>query len=126
MGLVVAVGIIVHDITDGLNTILLVTRGGSPQKKDFAFLAADAIAPILDGTAERLFLLQPCQCTSFVLILGATSGFFLFTATVDLLPDAHRRSPGFGVSAAAVGGILLIGLAVRIAAISMLHNSYVA
>jgi zinc transporter ZupT len=27
MGLIVAVGIIVHDITDGLNTILLVTRG---------------------------------------------------------------------------------------------------
>jgi len=51
------------------------------------------------------------------LILGVTSGFFLFTATGDLLPDAHRRSPGFGVSAAAVGGILLIGIAVRLASI---------
>jgi len=63
MGLVVAVGIIVHDITDGLNTILLVTRGGSPQKKDFAFLAADAIAPILGGTlvlASAMSMHQLC------------------------------------------------------------------
>ena len=51
------------------------------------------------------------------LILGVTSGFFLFTATGDLLPDAHRRSPGFGVSAATVGGILLIGIAVRLSSV---------
>jgi hypothetical protein len=50
-------------------------------------------------------------------ILGVTSGFFLFTAIGDLLPDAHRRSPGFGVSAAALGGVVLIGIAVRLASI---------
>jgi zinc transporter ZupT len=113
-GVVVAVGIIVHDITDGLNTILLVTRGGSPEKKDFAFLAADALAPILGGT---LVVLSAMSSHHLALVLGVTSGFFLFTATGDLLPDAHRRSPGFGVTAAAVAGIVLIGLAVRIAAI---------
>jgi len=113
-GLVVAVGIIVHDITDGLNTILLVTRGGSPEKKDFAFLVADALAPILGGT---LVVVSAMSSHQLALVLGVTSGFFLFTATGDLLPDAHRRSPGFRVSAAVVGGILLIGLAVRFAAI---------
>ena len=114
MGLVVAVGIIVHDITDGLNTILLVTRGGSPEKKDFVFLAADALAPVFGGT---LILLSSMSAHQLALVLGVTSGFFLFTATGDLLPDAHRRSPGFGVSAAAVAGIALIGLAVRLAAV---------
>lgn len=38
VGIVVAVGIIVHDFTDGLNTVLLVTRGEHAEKKDFAFL----------------------------------------------------------------------------------------
>ena len=113
-GLVVAVGIIVHDITDGLNTILLVTRGGSPERKDFAFLAADAIAPILGGT---LVVLSTPSTHLLALVLGVTSGFFLFTATGDLLPDAHHRSPGFGVSLAAVLGIVLIGVAVRLASI---------
>jgi zinc transporter ZupT len=115
MGLIVAVGIIVHDITDGLNTILLVTRGDSASKKDLAFLVADAAAPVLGGTVVVLAGLPSHQ---LALILGVTSGFFLFTATGDLLPDAHRRSPGFGVSAAALGGILLIGIAVRLASIS--------
>ena len=113
-GLVVAVGIIVHDITDGLNTILLVTRGGSPQMKDLAFLAADAIAPILGGT---LLVAATPSSHQLALVLGVTSGFFLFTATGDLLPGAHRRSPGLGVSIAAVGGILLIGIAVRLASL---------
>ena len=114
MGLIVAVGIIVHDITDGLNTILLVTRGGSASTKDLAFLVADAIAPIVGGT---VVVLSALPSHHLALILGVTSGFFLFTATGDLLPDAHRRSPGLGVSAAAVGGIVLIGLAVRLASI---------
>jgi zinc transporter, ZIP family len=113
-GVVVAVGIIVHDITDGLNTILLVTRGGSPEKKDFGFLAADAVAPVVGGT---LVVISALSSHQLAVVLGLTSGFFLFTATGDLLPDAHRRSPGFGVSAAAVIGILLIAIAVRLASI---------
>jgi len=115
MGLIVAVGIIVHDITDGLNTILLVTRGGSASRKDLVFLVADAIAPIVGGT---VVVLSALPSHHLALILGVTSGFFLFTAIGDLLPDAHRRSPGFGVSAAALGGVLLIGIAVRLASIS--------
>jgi zinc transporter ZupT len=114
IGLVVAVGIIVHDITDGLNTILLVTRGASASKKDLAFLVADAVAPIVGGT---LVVFSALPSYHLALILGVTSGFFLFTATGDLLPDAHRRSPGFGVSAATVAGILLIGIAVRLVSI---------
>lgn len=114
IGMVVAVGIIVHDITDGLNTILLVTRGASASKKDLAFLAADALAPIVGGT---LVVFSALPSHQLALILGVTSGFFLYTATGDILPDAHRRSPGFGVSAATVAGIILIGFAVRLASI---------
>jgi ZIP family zinc transporter len=101
----------VHDITDGLNTILLVTRGGAASKKDLAFLVADAVAPIVGGT---LIVFTALPSHQLGLILGVTSGFFLYTATGDLLPDAHRRSPGLGVSAATVAGILLIGIAVRL------------
>ena len=114
IGLVVAVGIIVHDITDGLNTILLVTRGGPAHKKEIAFLVADAVAPIVGGT---LVVFSALPTHQLALILGITSGFFLFTATSDLLPDAHRRSPGLSVSAATVCGILLIGIAVKLVSI---------
>ena len=111
VGLVVAIGIIVHDLTDGLNTILLVTRGGTAEKKDIVYLLADAVAPIVGGA---LVLFSALPSHQLALFLGVTSGFFLFTATGDLLPDAHRRSPGLGVSAATVAGIALIGLAVKL------------
>lgn len=111
VGLIVAIGIIVHDSSDGLNTILLVTRGERPAKKDFVFLAADAIAPVIGG---MLVLLAGLSSHQLAVFLGITSGFFLFTATGDLLPDAHRRSPDFGVSIATVAGIILIGVAIRL------------
>ena|SRR5436305_734688 len=114
VGLIVAIGIIVHDTSDGLTTILLVTRGESPERKDYFFLAADAIAPVIGGALVLLSALQPHQLALF---LGITSGFFLFTATGDLLPDAHRRSPDFAVSIATVSGIVLIGIAIQLAGV---------
>ena len=112
IGLVVAIGIIAHDITDGLNTILLITRGERAERKDIVFLAADAVAPIVGGV---LILLSPLSSHQLALFLGVTSGFFLFTATGDLLPDAHRRSPSYAVSVATVAGIALMGMAIRFA-----------
>ena len=104
-GLIVAIGIIGHDMSDGLNTMLLVTRGEAPAKKDYMFLCADSIAPILGATivvASRL------SGPVLAIFLGITSGFFLFTATGDLLPDAHRRSRGFNVTAAMLAGIAFL------------------
>ena len=111
VGVVVAVGIIVHDVTDGLNTILLVTRGERAAKRDYVLLVADALAPIAGGT---IVIFAGLASSHLALFLGVTSGFFLFTATGDLLPDAHRRSPGLAVSAATLAGVLMIGIAVRI------------
>src|ERR1044072_1116190 len=70
-GLLVALAVIAHDMSDGLNTILLVTH-------------------------------------------GVASGFFLFTSTSDLLPEAHKRSPSLTVSAAALFGIAFIAVAVQL------------
>jgi zinc transporter ZupT len=110
-GLIVAIGIIAHDISDGLNTMLLVTRGAQPQKKDFAFLFADAAAPIMGGL---IVLASSLSQQSLAVFLGLTSGFFLFTATGDLLPEAHHRSPRFAVTAAMLIGVAFIYAAVRL------------
>jgi zinc transporter ZupT len=111
VGLVVAIGIIAHDMTDGLNTMLLVTRGEQAHKKDFLFLLADALAPLVGGLLIVVSALSP---QALAILLGITSGFFLFTATGDLLPEAHRRSPGWAVTITMLIGIAFIYLAVRI------------
>jgi ZIP family zinc transporter len=110
-GLLVAMAVIVHDTSDGLNTILLVTHGEQPRRSDIMFLVADALAPVV-GALLALMILPPPR--ALIVFLGFASGFFLYTATSDLLPEAHRRSPSIMVAIATVFGILFIGVAVRL------------
>ncbi len=110
-GLLVAVAVLSHDLSDGLNTMLLVTRGAEARKSDIAFLAADALAPMAGGLLALVLLPSPAALAVF---LALAAGLFLYTAVSDLLPEAHRRSHGLGTAAATVVGALAIGAAVRL------------
>ncbi len=110
-GLLVALAVIAHDTSDGLNAILLVTHGEKATRGDLVFLAIDAVAPIAGGLLA-LLVLPPAG--ALAVFLGFASGFFLYTATSDLLPEAHRRSPSMSVSVATIIGIALIGIAVQL------------
>jgi ZIP family zinc transporter len=110
-GLLVALAVIAHDSSDGLNTILLVTHGERARRIDVLFLALDAVAPVIGGLLA-LIVLPPAG--ALAVFLGFASGFFLYTATSDLLPEAHRRSPSIAVALATVVGIVLIGIAVQL------------
>ena len=110
-GLLVALAVIAHDMSDGLNTILLVTHGEPVRRRDILFLVMDAIAPVVGGLLALVVLPPPAALAIF---LGFASGFFLYTATSDLLPEAHRRSPSLTVSLAAIAGIIFIAGAVQL------------
>jgi ZIP family zinc transporter len=110
-GLLVALAVIAHDMSDGLNTILLVTHGEPASRRDLVFLILDALAPVLGGLLALAILPPPGALAVF---LAFASGFFLFTATSDLLPEAHRRSPSLTVSAAAIFGIAFMAIAVQL------------
>ena len=110
-GLLVALAVIAHDMSDGLNTILLVTHGEQPQRRDYLFLIIDALAPVAGGLLALVVLPPPRALAVF---LGFASGFFLYTSTSDLLPEAHRRSPSLTVSVAALAGIAFIAVAVQV------------
>lgn len=110
-GLLVALAVIAHDMSDGLNTILLVTHGERARRSDYLFLVMDAVAPVAGGLLALVVLPPPRALAVF---LGFASGFFLYTSTSDLLPEAHRRSPSLTVSVAAVVGIIFIAVAVQL------------
>ncbi len=106
MGLIVGLGIVAHDICDGLNTILLSTGGQDPGWKDYAFLALDALAPIAGGLiAGHLFSISP---TLVMVFLSFAAGSFLFTAIFDLFPGAFRIRGGFTTPAVSLVGFLLV------------------
>ncbi|MGO9640553.1 MAG: ZIP family metal transporter [Candidatus Acidiferrales bacterium] len=111
VGIVVALAVLAHDMSDGLNTILLVTRGEKPRRSDYLFLGLDAVAPVLGGVLALGFL--PSQ-KWLAVFLALAAGFFLYTATSDLLPEAHRRSPSVSVTILTVTGVLIMAAAVAL------------
>ena len=85
-GYAVAAGIAAHDLGDGMNSILLTTRGRRAGKGDFAFLAADALAPLAGGL---LTVYWHFSQASSVVLLAVAAGFFLRLATMDLLGEVR-------------------------------------
>jgi zinc and cadmium transporter len=106
MGLIVGLGVVAHDICDGLNAILLSTGGRAAQWTDYAFLAADALAPIGGGLiAAHLFSVSPILAMVF---LSLAAGSFLFTAIFHLFPEAWRSGQRNLVPWIGLSGFLLV------------------
>ncbi len=106
MGLIVGMGVVAHDICDGLNTILLSTGGRAPEWKDYGFLALDALAPIAGGLiAAHLFSVSPALVMMF---LSLAAGSFLFTAIAGFFPDAWQHGNRAVIPWAGVSGFVLV------------------
>lgn len=90
-GLVVAFGIIAHDIGDGMNTVILSTAGEKPRAWDYVFLAADALAPLVGGILT-IWWVQ--SASNAVVLLAVAGGFFLQMATSDFLPNLRKDTGG--------------------------------
>lgn len=111
MGLMVGLGVVAHDVCDGLNTILLASGGRRPEWRDYGFLALDALAPIAGGLmAAHLFTVSP---TLVMMFLSLAAGSFLFTAIFELFPDAWRRERRAIIPCAGLAGFLLVWLLTR-------------
>jgi len=112
LGAIVAIGVLVHDFSDGINTVHLVLAGGGKEKGAARWLLADALAPIA-GIVCTLFFRVPAHAIGPILALF--SGFFLYIGASDLVPESHHRHPQLWTSCATVIGLALIYFAVHFA-----------
>jgi zinc transporter ZupT len=60
-GMIVALGIVVHDIGDGMNTVLLSTAGERATRLDYGLLLADALAPLAGGLLTIWWVQSPAN-----------------------------------------------------------------
>jgi zinc and cadmium transporter len=88
-GYAVALGIAAHDFGDGMNTVILTTRGGRAGKVDYLFLGMDAIAPLLGGLLTVWWFISS---THTVVLLAVAAGFFLQIATSEFLPQIRQKA----------------------------------
>jgi ZIP family zinc transporter len=77
-GVIVAIGVIAHDFSDGFNTVTL------SQSKRLLF--TDSIAPII-GIIIGSYFMFPNNIMS--VLFGLFAGVLLYVSTSDVLPEAH-------------------------------------
>lgn len=112
-GYLVAAGIAAHDIGDGVNTILLSTRGNEPERFDYLMLAADSLAPLAGGLLTAWL---PLSTGSSAALLAITAGFFLHMVADELLPQLRAdNTPRILLALSVAAGALLVFVATRFA-----------
>ena len=112
LGAIVAVAVLVHDFSDGINTVNMSLVGTGKPRIARLWLFADALAPLVGIGATFLFRV-PEQSLSVILALF--SGFFLYIGASELLPDSHHRHPRFLTSIMTILGALVIYTAIHFA-----------
>jgi len=104
-GLIVAIGVIAHDFSDGFNTVTL-----SHSKR---LLFVDAFAPIL-GIIVGSFFIFPDNIMS--VLFGLFAGVLLYVSTSDILPEAHCDNKKHMTQNL---GAMLIGVAYIVVVVSL-------
>jgi ZIP family zinc transporter len=112
VGLVVTVAVLVHDFSDGINTVNMILRSQGNRREAFTWLIADALAPVLGIIATRFFMVEQ---SLLGLILALFSGFFLYIGASDLLPESHHSHPTYLTTFTTVLGIGVLYVAIGLA-----------
>lgn len=109
IGLLIALGIIAHDFSDGLNTVSVVLAHGSSHRNAIFWLMIDMSMPVLGAASTLMFNLR---AGLLPWMLAFFAGSFLYIGASDLLPEAREHdSPLVGVATCA--GMLVIYLITR-------------
>ncbi len=104
-GLIIALAVIAHDFSDGLNTVTLMLSHRNTIRKSVALLALDAIAPVIGALSTFLFSIPR---NVLLLYLGFFAGFLLYIGASDLLPEAHSKHSSFKMIGLTVLGAFFI------------------
>jgi zinc transporter ZupT len=99
VGLTVALAVVAHDFSDGLNTVSLMLRHKNSPRRAIAMLLVDALAPLVGVLSTLAFTIPPFQLMTY---LGFFAGFLLYIGVSDILPEAHSRA-GPGVALRLIG-----------------------
>ena len=95
IGLLIALGIIAHDFSDGLNTVTVVLAHGNSRRNAVFWLIIDMLTPVLGAASTLLFDLRGV----LPFLLAFFAGSFLYIGASDLLPEAQEHdSPVVGIA----------------------------
>ncbi len=107
VGSIVAIAVLIHDFSDGINTVNLSLLGDGSKNTSVAkrWLILDAIAPLV-GIALSQIIVVPEQYLS--LLLSIFAGLFLYIGASELIPESQHRHPHFWTSFMTILGMSML------------------
>jgi ZIP family zinc transporter len=113
VGIVVAIAVLTHDFSDGINTMNVVLKNTGNKAQGVRWLLADAVAPVVGVASTYFFTLRG---SSFGAVLGLLGGFFLYIGASDLIPESYHAHPKFLTTAMTLAGAAVLYLAIALIA----------
>lgn len=114
VGIVVAIAVLIHDFSDGVNTINIILKNNGDRKEAFIWLFVDAIAPVVGIISTMFFTLNQ---SVLAMILSLFAGFFLYIGASDLIPESHHNHPKFMTTAMTLLGAVVMYIAIMFAGV---------
>ena len=111
VGIIVAVAVLTHDFSDGINTVNLVLKNGGSWEQAFRWLLVDAAAPLLGAASTLFFTISE---SAIGLVLAIFVGTFLYLSASDLIPESHHRHPRALTTIMTLIGAFVIYMVVRL------------
>jgi ZIP family zinc transporter len=111
IGIVVAIAVLVHDFSDGINTVNFIMREKKDSSNVLSWLVADSVAPVL-GIVITLFINVSEQYLAIIFSLFA--GFFLYLGASDLIPESHHAHPKFMTTFMTILGVIILYIAIQL------------
>jgi ZIP family zinc transporter len=104
VGIIVALAVISHDFTDGINTVVIMLKNEQNVRNARTFLFIDAIAPVFGIIVASFFVINQ---NVLAVILAAFCGQFLYIGAASLLPETYRHV-AWKMAVAMIIGVILI------------------
>jgi ZIP family zinc transporter len=114
VGAIVAIAVLTHDFSDGINTVNLILKNGGTKQGALKWLLLDAAAPVLGIISTLFFSLAE---TTLGMLLAMFCGFFLYIGATDLLPESHHNHPSRWTTLTTIIGVLVLYLAIKLAGV---------
>lgn len=114
VGAVVAVAVLSHNFSDGINTVGMILKNKGNRTEAMKWLFVDAIAPVL-GIISTLFFVISDEKLGLLLALFA--GSFLYIGASDLIPESYHNHPKRWTTISTVLGIITLFAIIKLAGI---------
>ncbi len=114
VGAVVATAVLMHDFSDGINTVSLVLKNGGTRKQAYGWLTLDALAPVLGIIATSFVTVSD---TMLGILLALFCGFFFYIGASELLPESYHTHPKALTTIMTVLGVITMYFAITLAGI---------